>query len=235
LSSGGAQLEGRASSAGPEAAAVSSNVASSRRTPFEADKPALRPHEALHDEFFDAGEQGMYDGGHGASTLQALDEDELEGDGTRVVRRTPEQERRRNKMMQVVGLVVGSVLGVLIFAVLAARGRSTPPEPKPDQGTHPNEPAVAPPAAVQPTTPPNTAPASPAADVTSEPPPADADSTKLGGDKPGPRSNDAGASRPRGAGEPAPAPVPAPGTPAQPRRPLLPLPPSKPPTASFPD
>jgi CheY-like chemotaxis protein len=235
LSSGGASLEDRASSPGPEAAAVSSNVASSRKTPFEADKPALRPHDALHDEFFDAGEQGMYDGGHGASALHAVEEDELEGDGPRVVRRTPEQERRRNKMMQVVGLVVGSVLGVLIFAVLAARGRSTPPEAKPDQGTHPNEPAVAPPAAVQPTTPPDTAPPPPPADVTSAPLPAvDDDSSKVSGDKPGPRAGDGSASRPRAAGEPPPPPAP-PATPAQPRRPLLPLPASKPPTASFPD
>jgi CheY-like chemotaxis protein len=198
---------------------------------------APRAPEPLHDDFFDAGEQGMYEGGHGAALHHDAD-DELEGDAPRVVRRTPEQERRRNKMMQVVGLVVGSVLGVLIFAVLA-RGRSQPEPPK-DIPPAPSEP-IAPPAAVELAPPPTVTP--PAEVLTppeeaSTPPAPEPESAepapKSGAEKPASGAHPAepgAAPRPKGGSEPTERPT----TPAQPRRPLLPLPAGKPPTVSFPD
>jgi CheY-like chemotaxis protein len=193
---------------------------------------APRAHEPLHDDFFDAGEQGLYEGGHGAALHHEAD-DELEVDRPRVVRRTPEQERRRNKMMQVVGLVVGSVFGVLIFAVLA-RGRSHPEPPK-DNPAAPSEPvelpappAVTPPPAEVVTPPPevSTPPAIETESAAAEP--------KSGAEKPasGPHPAEPGsAARPKSGSEPGERPTP----PAQPRRPLLPLPAGKPPTVSFPD
>lgn len=232
FSSGGGSLDLRPSSPREEAAAVSASAASSRKGASEAEKPAPRGHEALHDDFFDAGEQGMYEGGHAASSHPALD-DELDSDAPRIVRRTPEQEQRRNKMMQVVGLIVGSVLGVLIFAVLASR-RST--DPAQEVTAPPSEPVIAPPAAVQEPTPP------PVVDATSPPLPEEVapKAPEPEPAKPGPAEKSGGASRPaeggasrppRASGEPAATPA----KPTQPRRPLLPLPASKPPTASFPD
>ena len=199
---------------------------------------APRAHEPLHDDFFDAGEQGLYEGGHGAA-LHHEPDDELDADRPRVVRRTPEQERRRNKMMQVVGLVVGSVLGVLIFAVLA-RGRSQPEPPK-DNPPAPSEP-MAPPAAVEPPAPPAVI-LPPAEEMTpppevSTPPAPETDSAaaapKSGAEKPAPGARPAepgSATRPKSGSEPGERPTPT----AQPRRPLLPLPAGKPPTVSFPD
>jgi len=184
-------------------------------------------HAALHDDFFDAGEQGLYDAGEGPAVHQLVD-DELEPDLPRSVRRTPEQERRRNKMMQVVGLVVGSVLGVLIFAVLA-RGRSSHVEPpKQDAPARVSDQLEATP----PPAPPTVTPPPPPTDVV-EAPPTNVDGAASSGTPANP-GGAPGASRPadlsgrpRGVGEPA--------TPTQPRRPLLPLPAGKPPTASFPD
>jgi CheY-like chemotaxis protein len=245
-SSGTQPLDMRGSSPGAEAApaALGSSTAKSQHDKSQHDKShheekvaAPRVHEALHDEFFDAGEQGLYEGGHGAEVHHAV-EDELETDVPRVVRRTPEQERRRNKMMQVVGLVVGSVLGVLIFAVLA-RGRSQPEPPK-DNPPALSEPPVAPPAAVEPPAPPAVTPPPPAP-VVEEPTPraptgAEPPAKSGAADKPAPAARPAepGATpRSKPAGEAGERPLPT--TPSQPRRPLLPLPAGKPPTISFPD
>jgi CheY-like chemotaxis protein len=189
----------------------------------------------IHDDFFDAGEQGLYEGGHGRH--EPVLDDELESDAPRSVVRTPEQELRRNRMMQVVGIVVGVVLGVFVFAVL--RGRSAPDAP----AAPPAEPrAVTPPAAVEPTAPrpevtPPPPPPEPEAIV---PPPAPAVEAPVAPEKavekPVERPAAAEGPRPRpAAAEPA-APRPAPPPPAQPRGPRPPpIPAGKPPTVSFPD
>jgi CheY-like chemotaxis protein len=207
-------------------------------------------HEALHDDFFDAGEQGLYEGGHGAERQHVLDDDlELEHGAPRVIVRTPEQEMRRNRMMRVVGVVVGVVLGVLVFAVLRGRG-NVPEDAKPGAAAPGAEQPVAPapveppppPAAVSPPPPPPppepVAPPPEPAAVT--PPPVEKPIVvdKPVVDKP------ASAVRPDGAAA-APRPRPAPAEPAAPKpvpaqpRPATPTPApaptGKPPTVSFPD
>ena len=233
----------------------------SSKSPNEADKaPSQRArvdvaHEAaLHDDFFDAGEQGMYEGGHGADSSHHVLDDELEHDVPRLVVRTPEQERRRNKMMQYVGVVVGVVLGIFMFAMLKGRGSSAE-ETKPATPTRPTEHALTPPTPVEPPAPPAVAPPPPPPPPEPEavtPPPAPAAVEPAPEEKPhekppvaahpdqavlpGPVA--ASASRRPPQAEPVshhdplqPQPRPAaPTTPAPP-----PLPAGKPPTVSFPD
>jgi CheY-like chemotaxis protein len=201
-------------------------------------------HEALHDDFFDAGDQGMYDAGHAVPEHHVLD-DELEQDAPRVILRTPEQEQRRARLMQVVGVVVGVVLGVFVFAVL--RGR-TPDEPKAavEQPVQVEPPAQVTPPPQQPAqlTPPPPPPVEPVASApspTEAVPEAPAELVKPVEKPP------AAAPKPAGVREPAPAaatprprpqptPTPVRPTPAvQPKGPTTPGPGAKPPTVSFPD
>jgi hypothetical protein len=218
-------------------------------------------HEALHDDFFDAGEQGMYEGGHGAERHQVLDEDlELEHDVPRIIVRTPEQEMRRNRMMRVVGVVVGVVLGVLVFAVLRGRGNG-PEEAKPGAAARGAEPPVAAPAPVEPPPPPAAVtppPPPPPEPAEVAPPPEPAAVTPPPVEKPVAEKpvvekpvvekpvveKPAPAARPEGAAAtPRPRPTPAEPAPAKPApaqpRPATPAPapvaPGKPPTVSFPD
>jgi CheY-like chemotaxis protein len=201
-------------------------------------------HEALHDDFFDAGEQGMYDGGHGAAIHHALD-DELEPDLPRRIVRTPEQEYRRNRMMRVVGVVVGVVLGVLVFAVLRGRGSDSDDAKQ----NHPTtvEHAVTPPA--PPPAPPEVVAPPPEPEVVAPPPPEPAPAPPVAEEKPV-AEKPARVARPA---EPVPAPTPRPKpaagepaprpAPAQPRPATAPatgaapppVPAGKPPTVSFPD
>ena len=201
-------------------------------------------HEGLHDEFFDAGEQGLYDGGHGAERHHALDEDlDLDHDAPRVVVRTPEQEMRRNRMMRVVGVVVGVVLGVLVFAVLRGRGTS-PEERRPGAGARADEQPVAPPvepappAVVSPPPPPPPPPeraAQPPEPEVTTPPPAEKPATGKPIDRPAPVARPDGAlPTPRPAVPPA-QPKPAPVQPRPAAPPPAAAPADKPPTASFPD
>ena len=226
------------------APAVAGGLSTLKSTDAEKPASALSRHEPApeeHDDFFDAGEQGLYEGGHGAERHQALDE-ELEHDAPRVIVRTPEQEMRRNRMMRVVGVVVGVVLGVLVFAVLRGRG-TTPEEAKPGVAARGDEPPVTPPAPVEPPPPPVavTPPPPPPPEVTPPPeaavtPPPVVEKPVV--EKPAPAARPAGAAatpRPRPApAEPAtakPAPAqPRPATPAP-----VPVPTGKPPTVSFPD
>ncbi|HVY28568.1 MAG TPA: response regulator, partial [Polyangiaceae bacterium] len=144
LGSGGTQpldLRAALADAAPE---------SSGRSHHEQDKPASarrgEHHEALHDDFFDAGEQGMYEGGHGSAGHHDVLDDELEHEAPRFAVRTPEQERRRTRMTQYVGVAVGVALGVFVFAIMHGRGTGT-------DKTAPVEKAPAPPAAVEPAPP----------------------------------------------------------------------------------
>jgi hypothetical protein len=238
LSSGGTQPLDVSALSAPAAAA-------------QPDKPAAAKargeavHEALHDDFFDAGDQGTYEGGHGADTGPGLLDDELEQEAPRVIVRTPAQEQRRARLMQVVGVVVGVVLGVFVFAVLRGRG-SAPAEPKPG-----DVPAGEQPAAVEPppAPPPAPAPQPPAAAEVTPPPPAEPEiavpepapaEPKPAAAAPAPAAPKPVAPKPvEAAPRPRPeAPAPAPKPAAQPR-PAGPLPPpipaGKPPTVSFPD
>lgn len=220
---------------------------STMKSHHDLDKPASTRsrtdgvHEALHDDFFDAGEQGLYEGGHGASSHHVVDE-ELEHDAPRLIVRTPEQELRRNRMMRVVGVVVGVVLGVLVFAVLRGRGASPEyPKPRPTGRVD----AVSPPAAIEPPPPPVVTPPAPPPVVTPPPEPETvtpptptrappAAEAKPPVEKPAPNARpqpDVAASpKPRPAPEPKPRPSPAPAQPAP-----QPAPAGKPPTVSFPD
>jgi CheY-like chemotaxis protein len=205
-------------------------------------------HEALHDEFFDAGDQGTYDSAHPEHGQHVLDEEDLEHDAPRVILRTPEQEQRRARLMQVVGVVVGVVLGVFVFAVL--RGRTTE-EPKPmvEAPTQPEPPAQVTPPPPAPVTPPPPPPVEPVASTppVAEPAPEAPAEVVKPAEKP---KVTGGAAKPAAAREPAPAsvaprprpqpvPAPAPARPApavQPKGPTTPpVPGGKPPTVSFPD
>jgi CheY-like chemotaxis protein len=218
----------------------------------ELDKPASGRarhegvHDPLHDEFFDAGDQGAYEGGHG-HVHQVID-DELEHEVPRVIVRTPEQEQRRARLMQIVGVAVGVVLGVLVFAILRSKHE---PEPEP-QTTEPALPAPQQPAQLTPPPPPPpvTAAPEPVAEPAPEPPPELVKPVEksvpepVAVEKPAPReSAPVAATPPRPRTEPEPArPTPAPGPatapprPAQPKGPVLPpIPTGKAPTVSFPD
>lgn len=213
----------------------------------EPDKPAVgrsrgeAAHEALHDEFFDAGDRVSYEDEH--EHRQPLLEDDLEHDVPRVLVRTPEQEQRRAKMMQVVGIVVGVVLGVFVFAMLRGGGSEepAPPAERAEQVQAPQQP----PAPVPPPPPPPVEPQASAVEPAPEVPaeivkpaekPVEAPPVveKPVAEKPAPV-----AEKPRPRPEPAaarPAPArPAPA-PAQPKGPVTPpIPAGKPPTVSFPD
>ncbi|HEY6077761.1 MAG TPA: response regulator, partial [Polyangiaceae bacterium] len=127
----------------PEAPGVKPGAARHHDDGERAATPRARGeavHESLHDDFFEAGEQGIYEGGPASLPPPEL-EGELEHVLPRSLVRTPEQEHRRNRLMQVVGVVVGVVLGVFVFAILRGRGVE---EPKPD-----TEPSAASPAQVE--------------------------------------------------------------------------------------
>jgi hypothetical protein len=219
----------------------------------EGDKSSSRSgaHEALHDDFFSAGEQGMYEGGHGApSSHQVLDEElEHDDDVPRRIVRTPEQEQRRNKMTQYVGIAVGIALGVFVFALLRGHGSSTP-EPKPldtraAQAPAPLPPAPEPPPAPAPPPPPPPPPEAVVPEVVTPPPevvapapePAEKPEAKPHTAERPVKPAEPGAATPRPrppAGETAtPAPRPTQPRPAGPLPPAIPA--GKPPTVSFPD
>ncbi len=206
-------------------------VAPEAAPPSSSRTRAQGPHDALHDDFFENGERGSYDGGHGVPAPHAFEEEDDGGlEGVRVIVRTPEQEARRTRLMQIVGVVVGVVLGVFVFAMLRGRGteelKPVPavPEPAAAQGL---------PAAVEPQ-PPVVEPPPPVV----EPPPAAAKPEKPL--KPGSAEGTMSVEpRPRTTVEGRPAPptreAPLPRAPVvQPRTPA-PLPAGKPPTVSFPD
>lgn len=209
-------------------------------------------HEALHDDFFDAGEQGMYEGGHGSEHPHHVLDDELEHEAPRFIVRTPEQERRRNRMTQYVGIAVGIALGVFVFAIMHSRSsagdKPTAPETTaaPPVAVEPPAPAAVPPPPppVAAPTPDTAAPTPPPVDTAAAAPPAPApepaapveapkpveaakplETPKPAAEKPKPAA-EAPAPRPRPAAEatPKPAPAPAPGKPAtaQPRGPATP-------------
>ena len=252
LGSGGTQML----DARPQAAPTAALGATIKGGHEEAEKPASKgsrgdgAHDE-HDDFFDAGEQGLYEGGHGqgqGARHQVLDEDLEEADVPRVIVRTPEQEMRRNRMMRVVGIVVGVVLGVLVFAVVG-RGRGGADDAKKDAAKAAEQPATPPTVAAPPppaqVTPPPPAP-EPAAVTPPPPPPEPAPEAAPPAEKPAtvekpaekpapaaPRP-EAAAPRPRPAPEPAaPKPAPAQPKPAAPTGPAVPA--GKPPTVSFPD
>ncbi len=251
-SSGTQMLDARAPATAATPPAIPAGL-STMKSHADSDKPASTRspghgvHEALHDDFFDAGEQGLYEGGHRAQSHHVLDE-ELEHDIPRLIVRTPEQEMRRNRMMRVVGVVVGVVLGVLVFAILRGR-RNSVEDGK--QNTRGVEHAAPPPAPVQPPAPPVvvTPPPPPPPEAVMPPPPppevvtppvavpAAKPDEKPHAGKPAavvhPAEPAIATPKPRPAGEPAAArPTPAP---AQPRPAATPAPAGKPPTVSFPD
>ena len=79
--------------------------------------------EDVHDEFFSAGEAGSYAGGPISALPGALDDahdqdfDELSGESGRVIRRTPEQEARRERNIKVVSGLVGVGLAIACVAL----------------------------------------------------------------------------------------------------------------------
>jgi CheY-like chemotaxis protein len=86
--------------------------------------------EDAHDEFFSAGEAGSYVGGPISAVPGALEEahdhdfDDLSGHPRRVIRRTPEQEARRERNIKVVSGLVG--VGLAIASVALWRSHRAP-------------------------------------------------------------------------------------------------------------
>jgi CheY-like chemotaxis protein len=113
--------------------------------PTEAHEGALG--EDIHDEFFSAGETGSYEGGHGASAVERQHgyyEAGAEDEGPRIVRRTPEQEARRQLFIQIVSLVVGIGLAIACVALWRSHGQAPNIEPRPVAEPAPVAPAPSP-------------------------------------------------------------------------------------------
>jgi len=210
--------------------------------------------EEAHDEFFSAGEAGSYVGGPISALPDAHDEahdhdfDDLSGHPRRVIRRTPEQEARRERNIKVVSGLVGVGLAIACVALWRSHRAAefVPPAPTPITGDlarpaeNPREPAVtalipAPPApeatpepaktpepaakAPEPTKAAPPTAAAPAARPTPTPPPAPPAELE-------PKSRPG---KPAAATRPGTTPTPTP-TPAPEPRPAT----TKPPTAAFP-
>ncbi len=79
--------------------------------------------EDVHDEFFSAGEAGRYVGGPISAVPSVLDEphdpdfDDLSSQGRPLIRRTPEQEARRERNIKVVSGLVGVGLAIACVAL----------------------------------------------------------------------------------------------------------------------
>jgi len=211
--------------------------------------------EDVHDQFFSAGEAGSYVGGPISELPDAIDHhergfDELSGDERRVIRRTPEQEARRERNIKVVSGLVGVGLAIACVALWRThRAQQSATDqlavPAPLQisnevtspaGSRPLEPAVtalvpSPPApeAVAPVAPPPPIEASP---TPAAPPAAIAPTPAVA--RPTPQPPPA-AERPAEQDPKAkPAKPSAPARPAGTPAPEAPATPSKPPTAAFP-
>ncbi len=91
--------------------------------------------EDAHDEFFSAGEAGSYEGGpvhHRSPSLQephGYDDLAVEEDPRRLIRRTPEQEARRQRFIQYVSLIVGIGLAVASAALWHSHHQVSSVEP----------------------------------------------------------------------------------------------------------
>ena len=215
--------------------------------------------EDVHDEFFSAGEAGSYVGGPISELPGALDEapdqdfDELSVQGRRVIRRTPEQEARRERNIKMVSGLVGVGLAIACVALWRSHRAGSSPELAPPAPQISNEVAS-----------PRSAPLEPAVTALIPAPPADRGSraaaaisgtgsayARSGSATRGRRAGSANAGRASGNADAAPTPTP-PSTPAartevEPKpRPTKPAPTprpadpeprptqSKPPTAAFP-
>jgi len=217
--------------------------------------------EDVHDEFFSAGEAGSYAGGPISELPGALGEapdqdfDELSVQGRRVIRRTPEQEARRERNIKMVSGLVGVGLAIACVALWRSHRAGSSPELVPaapqisnevaSPRSAPLEPAVTalipappptaeavPPQPARAPAPPTPAPAPPPAAAVPAPAvpaarPVAAPPTPTPPSTPAARTEVE--PKPR-ATKPAPAPAPAPRPAAPEPRPAQ----SKPPTAAFP-
>jgi hypothetical protein len=88
--------------------------------------------EELHDQFFSAGEEGMYDGGP-ASLIPEASSLEFEHEALDTIPalrpRTPAQEKRRRRFVLGVAGVIGFGLAVSGWAIFWNAGRTREPEP----------------------------------------------------------------------------------------------------------
>ncbi|MCC6216654.1 MAG: response regulator [Polyangiaceae bacterium] len=192
------------------------------------------PRPAGDDEFFTAGDEGRYEGGHAHLAEDELDD--LDGPARRPPR-TPEQEQRRARFIRLVAGVAGFAIAVFAVAVVTRQGPAPAPSPaprapEPPVALEPRAPAAttaattAEPRAVAelpppPEQPPPRASAAPGAAATALPPAA--------APPPGPPPAERRPpSRPRPVAPPPDDPPPAPPPPVRP-------PGTKPPTAAFPE
>ncbi|HEY4103795.1 MAG TPA: hypothetical protein VGM44_07885, partial [Polyangiaceae bacterium] len=90
-----------------------------------------------HDDFFSAGERGTYEGGHAHSAPISVGPQSFDDLGAaeeyrrRVVRRTPEQEARRERFIRVVSLIVGIGLAMACVALWRSHHQAPNAEIKP--------------------------------------------------------------------------------------------------------
>ncbi|MEO6601052.1 MAG: response regulator [Polyangiaceae bacterium] len=121
----------------------------SQFTPPEAAYPLAGSAEAVHDEFFSAGETGSYHAAsHASDEHQGFDEFGTEG-VRRVVERTPEQEARRERNIKIVSALVGVGLAMACVALWRSHRQPSADEFAPGNAAQVNAeaaPAVTPPA-----------------------------------------------------------------------------------------
>jgi DNA-binding response OmpR family regulator len=205
----------------------------------EPSSPRAQPEpEELHEQFFSAGEEGLYEGGPASLIPEASEEFEHESLDTIPARRprTPAQEQRRRSFILVVAAVIGFGLAVSGFGIIWNARRSQAPEPQ--AGTEPAQaPAEARPMTgspeplipAPPAEPPSAEPDLPTMalpEAAPEPGKAAPPAAPVGGPGPGSPGPAFGA----GPSGPPPAAPPPASTPVRPNNPVT----GRPPTASFP-
>jgi DNA-binding response OmpR family regulator len=222
----------------------------------------LSSSRSSEDQFFRAGDEGFYEGGHGEERVPRALVDSDDDGAARIVR-TPEQEARRVQLTKYVVTAMGFIAAIAVFGIVLKKLTPSPIESAPPAAappavdTTPAAPAPRPPAP-EPAAPPTVATPAP---EPAPPPPAPAleapKTTPTTAEKPAPAAPAPVAEKPEAAPKPAPAPAapkpaparpkPAPGpnpataakppAPATGEAPAAPAPPASPApaTAAFPD
>ncbi|HET7542334.1 MAG TPA: response regulator [Polyangiaceae bacterium] len=144
----------------PQTRAAVEPAAASAKAEAQPAPAAPAEAEDTHDAFFSAGEAGSYAGGPVSAAQGTAEEpsehdfDDLSGPGPRALRRTPEQEARRERNIKMVSGMVGVGLAIACVALWRAhRAEQAPIEAAPPapaqistEGAHPAanplEPAV---------------------------------------------------------------------------------------------
>jgi len=182
----------------------------------------LSSSRSSEDQFFRAGDEGMYEGGHASLPPERLLSDS--DDGTHLARivRTPEQEARRAGLIRAVVFAMGfigaiAVLGIVLKNVSKKPVEATPavlpPAPQPERAQEPPVPARVEPAPPRPIPAPPEATQEPSAAPAATTPPAPIDTAKPAAEAPKPASEASAAPKPTPEATTATKPAPEPAKP----------------------